>query len=348
MKGRYGGRHMTVYCSILPKSISLASWFEKTGSLSQKAKFKLKVIDWHNSHGNNISKTSRHFGYTRKTIKEWIKRFKDRGFKGLEDYSKRPKHLREKEIPLETVFKIKELRKKYPAWSKYKIAVILEREEKIIVSSSSVGRILKNNCLINKRVSRKRQKSALQPKNRFPKGLRINDFGDLIQIDTKFIMLPGGRKFYQFTAIDVLSKIRVLNIYSSQSSLNGLKFLRHCIDCFPFKIKAIQTDNGAPFLKYFEKECKRLKLAHYFIHPHTPKENTFVEISHGMDKKEFYQLGNVVSDLSIMQKKIKEWENIWNTFRPHQALNYLTPQQYFEKYYKKGRIPTKDYIILQA
>ncbi|MFH1657208.1 MAG: DDE-type integrase/transposase/recombinase, partial [bacterium] len=124
--------------------------------------------------------------------------------------------------------------------------------------------------------------------------------------------LAGGRKFYQFTAIDVLSKRRVLQVYPSQSSRNGAKFLKECIQNFPFPIKTIQTDNGAPFLKEFDKLCKELNLPHYFIYPRTPKQNTYVETSHLADKKEFYQQGNISSDLSVMQKRIKEWENTWN------------------------------------
>ena len=41
----------------------------------------------------------------------------------------------------------------------------------------------------------------------------------------------------QITAIDVLSKIRVLDVYSSQSSRNGARFLEQCIACLPFRFK---------------------------------------------------------------------------------------------------------------
>lgn len=102
---------------------------------------------------------------------------------------------------------------------------------------------MKRRGLINKKVSVKRRKAALSPKARYPKGLSISEHGDMVQTDTKYIMLPGGRKYYQFTAIDVLGKRRVLRVYPSQSSRNGAKFLEECILSFPFKIKRIQTDN---------------------------------------------------------------------------------------------------------
>jgi transposase InsO family protein len=244
---------------------------------------------------------------------------------------------------------IVELRKQYPAWSKYKIQALLANQG-IKVSTSTVGRVLKKRGLINYKVSRKKKRAALSPKLRFQRGLKIANPGDLIQIDTKYIMLVGGYKFYQFTAIDVLTKIRTLRVYQSQSSRNGRHFLETCFKEFPFRVKAVQTDNGAPFLKEFDQECKKIKLTHYFIYPRTPKQNSYVEISHGADQREFYQQGKGVSyyqNFPLMQKRLLEWQRVWNEVRPHQALNYLTPKAYLTKW-QNGRLPTKDVITLQT
>jgi len=217
----------------------------------------------------------------------------------------------------------------------------------MIVSESTAGRILKRKGLIDKRISKKKSKSALRPKARFPKGLKINCEGQMIQMDTKYIMLAGGHKFYQFTAIDVLGKRRVLRVYASQSSRNGALFLKECIASFPFPILAIQTDNGAPFQKEFDKLCKQLNLPHYYTYPHSPKQNTYVENSHGSDEREFYLQGGVCSILSEMQKNIKEREDVWNNFRPHEALGQLTPAEYSNKLRVYG-LPTKNVIVLQT
>lgn len=82
----------------------------------------------------------------------------------------------------------------------------------------TVGRTLKRRGLIDKRISGKRSKSAKYPKTRYPRGMKISKPGDMIQTDTKYIILIGGRKYYQFTAIDVLSKKKVMRIYKTQSS----------------------------------------------------------------------------------------------------------------------------------
>ena len=169
----------------------------------------------------------------------------------------------------------------------------------------------------------------------------------MIQMDTKQINLIGGRKIYQFTAIDVLTKRRVLRVYPSESSRNGAHFLQECLLNFPFAIKAIQTDNGPTFQKEFEKLCKEKNLPHYFIYPRSPKQNTYVEISQGADEREFYQQGNVCSLLPAMQEKIKEREGVWNNIRPHEALGQLTPSEYFWKL-QTDRLPTKNVIVLQT
>jgi len=297
-------------------------------------------------HGSNVSLTARHFGLGRMTMHRWIRRLKHCGPIGLNEKSRRPKKTRTPTTSSNTVLRIVKLRKQYPAWSKYKIKVLLEREG-IQVSVSTVGRVLKRRGLIDKKASRKRQKAALRPKTRFPKGLSIYSPGDMIQIDTKYIMLPGGGKYFQFTAIDVLTKYRILRVYPSESSRNGAHFLKECILNFPFTIKAVQTDNGSSFLKEFDKLCKKKKLPHYYIYPKQPKQNSYVERSHRSDKREFYQQGNVYSILSVMQRKIKEREDVWNNIRPHEALGQLTPSQYFWKL-QTTNLPTKNVIILQT
>jgi len=337
---------MTIYGTILPGAATIARSAALANSLTERARYKINILDWRRAHGNNNALAARHFGVGRMTLYRWLKRFKQQGIIGLNEESRKPKHLRQPTVSWNTVIRIVRLRKQYPAWSKYKLRTLIMKEG-IPVSASTVGRVLKRRGLINKKVSGKRRRAALRPKARFPHGLRISEPGDMVQMDTKHIMLPGGKKFYQFTAIDVLSKRKVMRVYPSESSRNGAKFIEECLLGFPFPIKAIQTDNGAPFQKEFDKFCQAKGIPHYFIYPRSPKQNSYVEISHEADKREFYQQGNVCSILEVMQKKIKEWEDIWNNVRPHQALNYLTPSEYLFKV-QNSRIPTKDVIVLQT
>ena len=335
---------MTIYGSVLPGIRSLASWAART-NITEKAKHRLKVVDWLRAHEGDVSLVSRHFGLDRKTVRSWRDKFNRVGMLALNDKSHKPKNVRQQTTDWKIVDEIVKIRKEYPAWSKWKIQSILKRKN-MVVSASTVGRILKRKNLINAKVSKKKSKAAKNRKQRYPRGFRITSAGDMIQIDTKFVIMQN-RMIYQFTAIDVLTKRRVLRFYSSLLSKNGADFLRVCLKEFPFPIRAIQTDNGKGFLKYFDKLCKELNLPHYFIEARHPKQNSYVENSHGFDEREFYQNGNIYQTIDLMDEALAKWEHVWNYERPHQALNYLTPDEYLNKI-QITNLTAKEAIILQA
>jgi len=209
---------MTISGYVLPGAGRLARDAFLAEKLTPEARFRIKVLDWHRAQGQNVSLTARHFGLGRATLHRWLKRHHEQGLIGLNDRSRRPHQVRQPTTAWPVTARLVELRKEYPAWSKYKIASILNKEG-FSVSASTVGRVLKRKGLINGRISQKRRRSARRPKARFPRGMRINAEGQLIQMDVKHIMLVGGRRFYQFTAIDVFSKRGVLRVFRPEMSL---------------------------------------------------------------------------------------------------------------------------------
>jgi len=347
MKKGYTGRSMTIYGTTIPFCRSIASSSFKTDCLTNEAKYRLKIIDWYLENSKNVSLTSRRFGYHRNTISNWINRYNKKGILGLNDLPKTPFLKPRKKVSTDIVFKIVELRKQYPNFSKYKIKHILENVYSISLSYSTIGRILKRKGLIDKKKSNKRRKASLRPKERYRKGLKIKEPGDLVQIDVKFVTLIGGRQVYQFTAIDVLTKKRILRIYANKSSRTGKVFVDECIKSFGFKIKAIQTDNGSEFHKEFHEYLVKLDIIHYYTYPRKPKQNSYVERSHRSDEIEFYSNGNKVCDIEVLRNRVTDWEYVWNNVRPHEALNFLTPNQYIEKYFNNEKA-CKTTIILQA
>jgi len=338
---------MTVYGYILPGAISIVRLASRTMGLSKKAGNRLKILDWHRSHGNNISLTCRHFGIQRRILREWIKRFKLLGAVGLNDRSRRPKRVRQPTTTREIESDIITVRKEHPCWSKYKIYAHIKKKKAMTISVSTVGRILKRRGLIDKKISAKKSKAALSPKKRYPRDLMIKEAGNLVQIDTKYVTGIGGKKVYQWTAIDVLTKQRVLWASTRLSSRQGKEFLKICRQEFQFEVRAIQTDNGREFLKEFAAYSKQEGITHYFIEPHSPKQNSYVERSHRTDDDEFYSQGNTFFNLKSFLPRLKKWQEEYNTIRPHQSLNYLTPYEYFQKC-NAQKIQTKDIIHLQT
>jgi transposase len=83
------------------------------------------------------------FGIPPKTFYKWLKRYQEQGISGLSDQTRRPKRVREPEIPIEWVAKAVEVAQSNPFASKYRVSEILESEFGIRLSASSVWRILK-------------------------------------------------------------------------------------------------------------------------------------------------------------------------------------------------------------
>ena len=54
--------------------------------------------------------------------------------------------------------------------------------------------------------------------------------------------------------------------------------------------------------------------------------------------REFYEV--VGSDFTVadLTPKLLEWEQVYDTVRPHQALGYLTPLQFLQHYYGKEKV----------
>ena len=66
--------------------------------------------------------------------------------------------------------------------------------------------------------------------------------------------------------------------------------------------------------------------------PRSPKLNGCVERANRTHTEEFYELYHGDLDLPTLRKALLAWEQRYNTYRPHQALNYLTPAQFLDTY----------------
>lgn len=62
-----------------------------------------------------------------------------------------------------------------------------------------------------------------------------------------------------------------------------------------------------------------------------PKDKTHVERFIGTLEKECFRLGALASSKHDQQMLINEWLDKYHNYRPHQSLNYLTPNEYKAK-----------------
>ena len=48
--------------------------------------------------------------------------------------------------------------------------------------------------------------------------------------------------------------------------------------------------------------------------------------------EEFYELTNFSLEIASLNRELMAWEHTYNTVRPHQALGYLTPQAFWQRW----------------
>ena len=90
-----------------------------------------------------------------------------------------------------------------------------------------------------------------------------------------------------------------------------------------FRVRVVQTDNGAEFQSHFHWRLEALDIRHVHIRPRTPNLNCNVERSHRIDDQEFYQprQDGITDDIHLFDKKLREWEEYYIYHRPHGALD---------------------------
>jgi len=62
-----------------------------------------------------------------------------------------------------------------------------------------------------------------------------------------------------------------------------------------------------------------------------------VERANRTHREEFYEVQDVDLDLEGHNKQLEQWEYEYNYVRPHQALDYLTPYQYYRQWKRNSR-----------
>jgi transposase InsO family protein len=285
----------------------------------------------------NIAMTCRYFGITRPTYYNWLRRYEAEGVDGLRDRSKRPR-TSPNATSAEVVEKIVHLRRHYH-FGPEKIQMYLKRYHDVTISKSGVWRILKRLDMARLPASQRYKRRDLRWK-RYEK----QQPGHRVQIDVKFVeplpaaaggpkpeVKPVGKrgKFYQYTAIDDCTRLRILKIYPRNNQKTAIEFLDHVLTQLPFAVDTIQTDNGAEFQSAFHWHVLDKGIQHVYIKPRTPRLNGKVERSHRIDAEEFYRLldGMVIDDVNIFNAKLQEWQDYYNYHRPHGGLNGQTPYE---------------------
>ncbi len=298
--------------------------------IGEKAKKRLKWLDWHFSHGGNVSLSARHFGIARGTLYRWLKHFEPACLKSLEDRSRKPKQCRRRSIRTEVWERVCELRELHPRWGKKKIHWLLQKES-ISCSESTVGRILKQRGYPDARKKYRKttayRKQTILRKRR-PKGLTLSKAGQVIQMDSVIIQ-HNGTKIAIITALDMATRVSYASVHRTTNSKAAWATLCKFRELLGNPIQAVHTDNGSEFLGEFHAGCLREGIVHYFSPPRTPKSHAHIERFNGTLQSEGIYPLHLTLPLAQIREELSKFLITYNLFRPHESLRMKTPFEYY-------------------
>ena len=307
-------------------------------TLSEKAQLKLEWIIFYHTAGNGkATSTAKHFGITRKTVHKWLSRFRENDLTTLEEKSRAPENIRQKELSFIQERRITQLRITHLRWRKMKLQRLYMKIHHEKISSWKIQRVIEEKKLyfdmvqIQKR--KKRRKQAQKHKEK-----RITEFikkkiqNHLWHIDTVVFTLAEGGYRYLLTAIDETTKLAYSRLYNTHTSKQAADFLKRLTYLTEGGIMNLHHDNGSEFEKDFKIACHQLKLPQWYSRPHTPKDNPVLERFNRTIQEEFVEMIDIgLENIALFNRQLLDWLIEYNSVRPHEALDYLTPLEYIDQ-----------------
>ena len=303
---------------------------------SAAAIHRFEVVRWYEDHGRHVRLTARHFGYSPDSVSRWVRAFAQKQMAGLEDRSRRPKKVRTPTTPSAVVIRIRQLRERYPRWGREKLRVLLAREG-ITISAKTIDRVIARlrgrgelrEPLVLRKAARARARATSRVRR--PADLVVDHPGALAQIDSKELRF-GDRRLFVLGAVDHFTRKRVVGLAPTLTSAHGAAFVERMCAGFPFAVAAVQTDGGHEFLGAFGPALSAAGIVHYFNRPNYPQGQGRIERTFLTDEQEFFEVEELTGVASELEPKLLAWNNVYESVRPHEALGYLTPNEYYAKW----------------
>jgi transposase InsO family protein len=288
----------------------------------------------------------RDYGISRKTGYKWFKRYREEGFKGLQDRSRCP-HSHPHQLSGYVRQEILRLKTKHSCWGAPKIRQLLKVEHpdwQVYPAESTIGRFLRDCGLTYDRRRKVRAKPTSTP---LTTGISANDVwsadfkgnfltGDRHRCNPLTISDDASRYLLCCQHVDRMSFASVKQQYERVFSEYGLPLI-------------MRTDNGVPFagqgvhgLSRLNVWLVRLGIRTERIKPGHPEQNGRHERIH-RTLKEYIQ--PVSKDLLSQQKVFDKFRYEYNNERPHESLSMATPAEYYSVSVRvfPSKLPCVDY-----
>jgi len=315
------------------------NYFEQIIRMPDKAdKFELRLRMVNCAMVNGVKPTAMLFSTTPKTVRKWLKRYRQERFSGLNELPRIPEHCPHRTSPaLER--RVIDLRKRFPFMG----AAHLKSEFQLPVSHTAINRILRDYGLIVKRRKKhKRKRDLSEAKKRWKLFGQITvDTKDLKDIphywpQMQILKLPR----YQFTAREVRSGFMFLGFANEKSASNACLFAQilcsHLKSCgLDMKKVKFQTDNGSEFIGCFRQDGTRdgfgptveaFGSRHKRIPVKAWSYNSDVETVHRTIEDEFYDLENF-EGIKDFHQRVASYQAWYNLVRENSNKDKKSPWQ---------------------
>jgi transposase InsO family protein len=275
------------------------------------------------------------------TYRNWLKRLQDgnNDIRALEPKSRRP-HRSPSELTDDTI--VSRICALYATGMGKRVIKAKLKRESYTIGESAIEGVLRRRGLWRKR----RRKPVKRFREQYV-GVCIKYPGQKTSIDIKYTPPIEGKRRYQYTIVDLYTRMTYRAIYDEKTPDNSADFLAHAIKYLPFRIRRVQTDNGLEFTMRmfphftsshpFEEALKYSSIEHAYIPVATPRMNGVVENVHGRDEYDLYSRLKDGCTKRTLEKIVRARNYFWNFERLHSSLGYDTPMERYQAYLKKAR-----------
>lgn len=288
---------------------------------------RIEFVEKASKQGSNVSGLCREYGISRETGHKWLQRFRELGYEGLEEQSRRPST-----SPLATaedvVASVLAARERHPGWGPKKLVTVLRRKLKDDTPSrATIARILKRFGQVRRR-KRRVVKMVLE---RAPDVMPKNP-NDVWSVDFKgWWLARDNSRSEPLTVRDACSRFVLSAKLLAATTVEQVRaeferlFRRYGIP------EAIQVDNGVPFISV-QSRAGLTRLSAWWVslgiaivrsRPGCPQDNGGHERMH-RDMKDDVQAFPQPNQ-AAEQRALDRWRQEFNHVRPHEALAGKTP-----------------------
>jgi putative transposase len=223
---------------------------------------------------------------------------------------------------------LRTLAEKHPCWGFWKLFVRFRKTYAGgVVNHKRLYRVYRKLGLNLKRKVRQRLPERIKQPLRVP-----TQPNQVWSMDFMGDVLVDGRKFRTFNVIDDFNREGLcIEVDFSFAAGRIVGILERVTEQYGIP-EMIRSDNGPEFIgEKLDVWAKGKKIDLGFIQPGCPTQNAFIERFNGSFRREVLD-AYLFTNLRQIRELSQQWLQIYNSERPHDSLDHLTPDEFKQRH----------------